>query len=74
MYSTGNALTFVDSNGAHLQSVSSEGKGIGPLAVCPQAKLIAYAEASLEPLIFIISYPECALTLSLKGSFHLKIK
>lgn len=67
VYSTGNALTFVDSNGIHVRSVLSEGKGIGPVAVCPQTNFIAYAEASLEPLIFLLRYPQCSLALSLKG-------
>ena len=69
VYSTGNALTFIGSDGAHRKSVPSLGKGVGPLAVCPQAKSIAYAEASLEPLIFIINYPQCELFLSLKGNY-----
>lgn len=67
MYSSGNTLNFVHTNGKHLTSVPNQGKGIGPIAVSRESKLIAYAEASLEPLIFILNYPQCNILYSLNG-------
>ena len=67
LYSCGNILTFIGKNGDHIKSVTSEGRGVGAIAVCQEQGLIAYSEDSLEPLIFIIKYPECSLMHSLKG-------
>ena len=60
-------LSFVDKTGQHVHSITSAGRGIGPVAVSQTANLIAYAEVTLEPLIHILRYPECSVTLSLKG-------
>ena len=49
-----------------MKSVPSEGRGIGPIAT--SHGLVAYTEATIEPLIFILNYPECSMILSLKGS------
>ena len=67
MYSCANVLSFVDKTGQHVHSITSAGRGIGPVAVSQTANLIAYAEVTLEPLIHILRYPECSVTLSLKG-------
>ena len=68
VYSSGNILNFVQaSTGASLNSVPSEGKGIGPIAVSRESGLVAYAESSLEPLIFVLKYPKCTVIHSLKG-------
>ena len=58
---------FVDKKGKHIKSIPSEGKGIGTIAVCQDLGLLAYSEDSLEPLIYIIKYPECSIMHSLKG-------
>ena len=67
VYSCANVLSFVDKTGQHVHSITSAGRGIGPVAVSQTANLIAYAEVTLEPLIHILRYPECSVTLSLKG-------
>ncbi len=45
----------------------SEGRGVGPIAVCPQAGLLAYAELTLQPRIFVFKYPACNLEETLSG-------
>lgn len=67
VYSCANVLNFVNKKGQHVRSITSAGKGIGSVAVSQTASLLAYAEASLEPLIHVLSYPQCSVTLSLKG-------
>ena len=67
MYSCGNTLTFIQSDGKHIRSCVSEGKGVGSLAVCQKAGLIAYCETTLEPKIFILSYPSCGVQIVLEG-------
>lgn len=60
---------FIDKeNGRHVKSVTSEGKGIGPIAVSQEQGLIAYCEDSLEPLIYILKYPECSVVHAMKGT------
>lgn len=74
VYGSGNILNFVQaSTGNSLRSVPSEGKGIGPITVSRESGLIAYAEASLEPLIFVLNYPKCSVVHSLKGIIILYI-
>ena len=68
VYSCGNTLTFVQSNGKHLRSFVSEGKGIGALTVAPKSGLIAYCETTLKPKIFILDYPSCAVKVELEGT------
>ena len=68
VYSTGNGLCFVDYSGRHVQSVSSHGSGVGPIATAPQASMIVYAESTLNPRVFAISYPTCRLTSTLRGA------
>lgn len=48
-------------------SLQSEGRGLGPLAVCSKASLVAYAEATLNPKIFVLSFPSCKLESTLEG-------
>ena len=36
VYGCGNILTFVSHSGKHVRSLSSEGSGVGPIAVCPR--------------------------------------
>jgi len=67
VYGSGNLLTFVRSNGTVLKSLQGEGSGVGPIAVCHKAKLIAYAECTIEPRIFILSYPSCKTEAILEG-------
>ena len=74
VYNSGNILNFVQaSTGSSLNSVPSEGKGIGPIAVSRESGLVAYAESSLEPLIFVLKYPKCTVIHSLKGIEFIKI-
>ena len=49
------------------QSIQSEGSGVGPIAVCPKAKLIAYAECTIQPKIFVLNYPGCQVVTVLEG-------
>ena len=67
MYGCGNTLTFIRSDGKHIHSCVSEGKGVGCLMVCQKAGLIAYSETTLEPKIFILSYPSCEVQIALEG-------
>jgi hypothetical protein len=67
VYSSGSILNFIYTSGTHLMSLPSHGKGIGPIAVSPEASLIAYSEASLEPLIYVLTYPKCSIKHTLKG-------
>ena len=67
VYSCGNTLTFVGSDGKHIYSCVSEGTGAGCLTVCQKAGLLAYCETILEPKIFILSYPSCGVQVVLEG-------
>ena len=67
VYSCGNTLSFVEDTGKHVCSIQSEGQGVGPLEVCSKAGLVAYAEVTLNPNIFILSYPLCQLESTLEG-------
>lgn len=67
MYSCGNTLTFVQSDGKHIHSCVSEGKGVGSLTVCQKARLLAYSETTLEPKIFVVGYPSCGVQIALEG-------
>ena len=66
-YGCGNTLTFVNYNGQHVRSLPSEGRGVGPIAVSPRSGLIAYAEMTLQPQIFVLKYPDCSLEARLRG-------
>jgi WD40 repeat protein len=74
VYSSGSILNFIYTSGTHLMSLPSHGKGIGPIAVSPEASLIAYSEASLEPLIYVLTYPKCSIKHTLKGNAKLEYK
>lgn len=67
VYGSGNLVTFMRPDGTVIRSVKSEGSGVGPIAVCPKAKLIAYAECTIQPKIFILSYPACYVEAVLEG-------
>ena len=67
VYSCGNTLTFVQCDGKHIHSSVSEGKGVGSLTVFQKAGLLAYCETTLDPKIFILSYPSCAVQIALEG-------
>jgi hypothetical protein len=60
-------LTFVQCDGKHIHSCVSEGKGVGSLTVCQKAGLLAYCETTLNPKIFILSYPSCEIQVALEG-------
>ena len=68
LYGAGNILTFLKTDGTIVRSLQSEGSGIGPIAVCPKANLIAYAECTMQPKIFILSYPSCKVEAVLEGN------
>ncbi len=57
------------SNGKVIRSIQSEGSGVGPVAVCPKANLFAYAECTIQPRIFILSYPTCKVEAVLEGAY-----
>lgn len=71
LYSGGNGLTLVHHGGKHVRSLPSHGRGVGPIATAPKANLIVYAESTLQPKIFAISYPKYELTTTLKGIIYL---
>lgn len=74
MYSCGNAITLIRSNGGHVRSIQSEGSGVTALTVCQKTGFVAYAETTLKPDIFIIKYPMCLLQYTLKGIFVMLLK
>ena len=67
LYSSGNGLTLVHHSGKHVRSLPSHGRGVGPIATAPKANTIVYAESTLRPKIFAISYPICELTATFNG-------
>lgn len=67
VYGTGNGLCFADRSGRHVKSVPSHGSGVGPITTAPQASTIVYAESTLNPIVFAISYPTSRLTATLRG-------
>lgn len=67
VFGCGNALTFIHSDGTHIRSLPSEGRGVGTIAVCPKIGLIAYTESTLNPQIFMLKYPDGSLINTLKG-------
>ena len=72
VYGCGNILTFIDKNGDHVRSITSEGKGVGVITVSQEHGVVAYSEDSLEPLIYIIKYPESSAMHALKGYYNYK--
>ena len=54
-------------DGKHVRSHASEGTGVVNLAVSTKAGLIAYCESTLEPNIFMLQYPSCAVHAILEG-------
>jgi len=48
---------------------TSEGRGVGPIAVCPKMGLVAYAESTLQPKLFMLKYPDCSLVNTLRGLY-----
>ena len=69
MYGSGNTLSFIRSNGSHIKSLQSHGSGVGAIAVCQNTALVAYAETTLKPEIFTVSYPLCGVKCTIKGKF-----
>ena len=69
VYGCGNTLTFMLSDGTHVRSLPSEGRGVGPIAVCPKMGLVAYAESTLQPKLFMLKYPDCSLVNTLRGLY-----
>jgi len=57
------------SDGTHVRSLPSEGRGVGPIAVCPKMGLVAYAESTLQPKLFMLKYPDCSLVNTLRGLY-----
>lgn len=70
IYGCGNTLTFVKSDGKHLRSFVSEGKGVSSIALAQKSGLIAYCETTLEPKIYILEYPSCAVYVVLEGKHN----
>lgn len=68
LHANGNALRFIDTSGRHVKSLPSQGRGVGPIATAPQAGIIVYAESTLHPRLFVLSYPSCQLEATLEGS------
>ena len=69
MYSSGNGLCFMNRSGKHVKSIPSYGSGVGPIATAPQVSIVVYAESTLNPKIFAVSYPSCELIATFKGMF-----
>lgn len=67
VYSCGHTLSFVKDDGKHVRSLQSEGKGVAFLTTCHSTQMVAYAEATLRPRIFIIDYPSCQVKFILEG-------
>lgn len=67
VYGCSNTLSFIRTNGVHVKSITSEGSGVSALAVCHTTGCVAYAEATLNPKIFIINYPFCDVQCTLRG-------
>lgn len=67
VYGCGHTLSFLKDDGKHVQSVQSEGKGVAFLTTCHKTQVVAYAEATLRPRIFVIDYPTCELKFTLEG-------
>ena len=67
VYGSGNTLTFISRDGSHVRSAPSLGKGVGCISVCVHAGLLAYSEVTLNPKIFILSYPDLQLVSTLEG-------
>lgn len=67
VFGCGNALTFIHSDGTHICSLPSKGRGVGAIAVCPKMGLVAYAESTLNPKIFMLKYPDGSLIKTLEG-------
>jgi len=63
----GNTLNVIKSNGEHQCSVASLGVGVGPVVCCAVGNLIAYAESTLQPRIFIVKYPTFELVSTMEG-------
>lgn len=67
VYGCGNTLSFIKNDGRLFKSLQSEGDGVGVLTVCHKLGLVAYAEAVLEPKIFIINFPSCTVECIIEG-------
>ena len=65
VYGHGNALSVVSRSAAHVRSVSSAGSGVGAVAACPGR--LAYAETTVKPRIFVLSYPQLDVECVLQG-------
>ena len=63
-------LNVIRSTGEHQCSVASLGVGVGPVVCCAVGNLIAYAESTLQPRIFIIKYPSFELVSTLEGLLY----
>lgn len=67
VHGSGNGLCLIHHSGRHVKSLPSHGNGVGPIATAPQAGTIVYAESTLNPKVFVISYPTYQLIATLKG-------
>ena len=67
VYGSGNTLTFVRRDGSHVRSAPSLGKGVGCISVCSHSGLLAYSEVTLDPKIFLLSYPDLRMVSTLEG-------
>ena len=68
VYGSGNGLCLVNRSGKHVKSLPSHGSGVGPVATAPQASTIMYAESTLNPKVFAVSYPSCELIATFRGT------
>jgi hypothetical protein len=71
VYGSGNTLSFIGRDGTHIRSIPSHGEGVGCLGVCANAGLLAYSELTINPRIFVLSYPQLEVVATLKGGAQL---
>lgn len=63
----GNIYNVIRSNGEHCYSKTSLGVGAGPVICCAANSIIAYAESTLKPKIFILKFPSFDVISTLEG-------
>ena len=69
----GNVITVVRSSGEHCQSKPSLGAGVGPVICCAAYSIIAYAESTLKPKIFVVKFPSFELISTLEGLTYITL-
>ena len=66
----GNICNVIRSNGEHCYSKSSLGVGIGPVICSAVNNIIAYAESTLKPKIFVLKFPSFEVISTLEGPYY----